>query len=131
MIVNYDRDSGKWTTFVDRFKEKPKEVSSAVNELFGKASENTKLSDLLKDHYDKDTFQDSDFNEWVEGLGEQATEAITASDALEQYLTHIQDAANNTSVFSNMAKSAGGVLKSLGIAALNAGIEMAITFALQ
>lgn len=138
MIVNYDRDSGKWTTFVDRFKKEPKEVSSAVNELFGKASENTKLSDLLKDHYDKDTFQDSDFNEWVEGLGEwveglgeQATEAITASDALEQYRTHIQDAANNTSVFSNMAKAAGGVLKSLGSAALNAGIEMAITFALQ
>lgn len=140
MIVNYDKDTGKLETILDKFKPKQneqtsREVSNVVNELFSDfLNPDGSFFAQWRDNRDRVT-QDQHFTEWADALCDSMDEAerqtFSTSQALTQYQESIRGASESTSTFSNFTRTASGLLKNLGGFALNAGIEMAITFALK
>lgn len=72
------------------------------------------------------TFDDSLFNGWVDGLDDIQKTSMTAGKALSEYKSYLESAAKSTSTFSNIAKTAGSALKTLGAFTLNMVATMAI-----
>ena len=111
MIANYDKETG--LSFFNIFKNIPK-VSNEVNDLLTK---DTRLTTILDKFYDKNTFKDSIFNDWVDGLDNTAKSSMTAGDALDSYKKHLQETAKSTSKLSTItsaAKTAIGTVASVG-----------------
>lgn len=72
------------------------------------------------------TFDDSLFNGWVDGLDDIQKTSMTAGKALSEYKSYLESAAKSTSTFSNITKTAGSTLKTLGAFTLNMVATMAI-----
>lgn len=61
-------------------------------ELFSKIKPDEKFKCLLNDVYHSDTFKNTNFKEFVDGMDSATKRTITAGDALSQYKTHLQSA---------------------------------------
>ena len=106
-IINYDKDNNSWNWFNGLKKELPN-VSTEVENLFSKMSENKKVVELLDGFYNSKTFKDTNFNDWISRLDDDKKKVLTAGEALSQYKTHLQSADKASSKFGSTLKSIGG-----------------------
>lgn len=118
MIANYDKETG--LSFFNIFKNIPK-VSNEVNDLFDSVTKDTKLTTILNKFYDKNTFKDSIFNDWVDGLDNTAKTSMTAGGALKAYTKHVEETANATSKLSKVTSVAKGAIGTVFSSAVNIG----------
>lgn len=128
MIVNYDKETG--ISFFNMLKQKV-EASEDVIKLFKNTKDEKPFDVLLDKFYDSKTFSDTNFNQWVNGLDDTAKSAMTAGDALESYKKHLQDTSKATSKLASLKGVAKGALGLLGASALNIGVSMAATYAID
>lgn len=113
---------------MDAFKKQTPEITKEVNDLFSKIKPDEKFKYLLNDVYHSDTFKNTNFKEFVDGMDSATKRTITAGDALSQYKTHLQSADKASSKFGSTLKSIGGSIAS-GLA--NFAIGAAIGFAID
>ena len=113
---------------MDAFKKQTPEITKEVNDLFSKIKPDEKFKCLLNDVYHSDTFKNTNFKEFVDGMDSATKRTITAGDALSQYKTHLQSADKASSKFGSTLKSIGGSIAS-GLA--NFAIGAAIGFAID
>lgn len=123
MIANYDKETG--LSFFNIFKNIPK-VSNEVNDLFKSVKETKDFDYLLDKFYDKNTFKDSIFNDWVDGLDNTAKSSMTAGGALKAYNKHLQETSKATSKLSNITSAAKTAIGTIASSALNIGAGMLI-----
>ena len=113
MIFNYDKDDG-FTTVFTRLKNAIPEISAEVDDLFKKIESTKGFDSLLDNFYDSNSFKDTTFKEWVEGLNDTQKSALTAGDALAQYKGHLEAVSKSTSTFSKVTSKVKSTLKDIG-----------------
>ena len=123
MIANYDKETG--LSFFNIFKNIPK-VSNEVNDLFKSVKETKDFDYLLDKFYDKNTFKDSVFNDWVDGLDNTAKSSMTAGGALKAYNKHLQETGKATSKLSNITSAAKTAIGTITSSIFNIGAGMLI-----
>lgn len=123
MIVNYDKETG--FSYLNFIKNKPK-ISNEVNNLFKSVTKDTRLTTVLDKFYDKNTFKDSIFNDWVNGLDNTAKSSMTAGGALEAYNKHLQETVKSTSKLSTITSAAKGAIGTIASSAFNIGTGILI-----
>ena len=128
MIVNYDKETG--FGFLNFMKRKPK-ISNEVNNLFKNIKKDKGFDILLNKFYDKNTFKDSIFNDWVNGLDNTAKSSMTAGGALEAYNKHLQETAKSTSKLSTITSAAKGAIGTIASIGTNMVAGLAISALIQ
>lgn len=123
MIVNYDKETG--VSFLNFIKRKPK-ISNEVNNLFNNVNKDAGFGYLLNNFYNKNTFKDSNFNNWINGLDDTAKSSMKASDALVAYNTYLQETAKSTSKLSTITSAAKGAIGTIASSAFNIGTGILI-----
>lgn len=102
--------------------------------MFGSLDGGAGFTTLLADRYDKDTFKDSGFKEWLNALSESEKESMTAASALESYKTHVASTNNQVStaatVTSKLTSGLKGIAGTIGSSLLNFGASMAVMAAI-
>lgn len=123
MIVNYDKETG--VSFFNFIKRKPK-ISNEVNNLFNNVNKDAGFGYLLNNFYNKNTFKDNNFNNWINGLDDTAKSSMKASDALVAYNTYLQETAKSTSRLSTITSAAKGAIGTIVSSAFNIGAGILI-----
>lgn len=127
-ILNYDKENG--FTFLNGFKKQIPEIGKDVENLFKKVPLNDRFSKLLPEIYHSNTFKNTDFKKFVDGLNATEKRTLTAGEALKNYNKHLQSVGKTTTVTAKVMsglKQVGSVLASMGTAFLvSEGINLAI-----
>ncbi len=113
--VQYDKENGHFTTWIDLFKKKVVEIKPEVDDLFKSINDGKeKINEIKQNELFNELFDNYEIKDSRENLEKFFKTVYKGGDVFKEYQKYMKDSGQATTTFTSIAKKAGSVLASFG-----------------